>query len=543
MSTWSLKGKSILVIDDFAGMRSMLRTMLSAYQADDITEATNGVDAVEKMSNKTYDIILCDYNLGDGKDGQQVLEEAKAFGLIPYSTVYVMTTAENTSEMVMGAVEYQPDDYLSKPFTKEVLITRLKTLVEKKSELRPIANAVALHDYETAYALCSTLLEGKSKNRSDILKIQSDIALKMGAHDKAEEIFSSVLRERDLPWAQLGLGKVKYLEGKLDEAREILEALIKDNNNYVFAHDCLAQVYKKLGDPKKSQAILQEAVDKSPKAILRQKELANLSFENADYETSESAFKRVIRMGKHSCYRGPEDYTGLAKTYIKKGSTIDAVRSLSNMRTEFKTAGPPARTKSLVSEVIIYHDLGKIDEAKKSITEIMKNFNNNSEHLSSGDAIELAKICYKLGMNDEGDILVQHVVRNNHDDKDMLDNLEAMLNGSGIDRQFSELIANTRDEVIALNNKGVELATQGKIEDSIDLFEKAASAMPENAIVNLNAAQSLIMYMTKHAASDKMLDQAMKYLAKIKIAGKPSEKHQKLLSLCRKLQNGLPVRQ
>lgn len=540
MSTWSLKNKNVLVIDDFAGMRSMLRSMLSAYGAENITEATNGVDAVEKMSDRLYDIVLCDYNLGEGKDGQQVLEEAKELGLIPYSTVYIMTTAENTSEMVMGAVEYQPDDYLSKPFTKEVLIARLKVLVNKKSELKPVASAIQLKDYDSAFQLCEKLLEKDSRNRTDILKVQSDIALKMEAYDKAEAIFNAVLVERDLPWARLGLGKVYYFNKKYEDAQAVLEKLTEEHPNFVFAHDCLAKVYLAQGEATKAQKILQDAIDKSPKAILRQKELASISYENGDLETSEFAYKRILRTGKHSCYRGPEDFMGLTKTYLKKGANLDASRALSNMRTEFRKSTPDKKIKALVTEALLYHEMEKFAEARKSIQEVLKSLKKNPAHLTSEDAIALAKICYKMDMNTEGDLLIQHVVRNNHDNNEMLEELANLLKEHGGEGKVAELIANTRDEVIAINNQGVELATQGKIEESIELFEKAAAAMSENSIVNLNAAQSLIMYMSKFSVEEEKLEQAMSYLSKIKYSGKPSEKHQKLMSICIKLQSTLP---
>ena len=42
MKLWSLKGKHVLIIDDFPGMRSMLKNMLAVYSADSITEAVNG---------------------------------------------------------------------------------------------------------------------------------------------------------------------------------------------------------------------------------------------------------------------------------------------------------------------------------------------------------------------------------------------------------------------------------------------------------------------------------------------------------------------
>ena len=165
MKLWSLKGKHILIIDDFPGMRSMLKNMLTVYCPDTITEATNGEEAINFITENQYDVILCDYNLGPGKDGQQVLEEAKEKDLIPYSSIYIMTTAENTAEMVMGAVEYIPDGYLSKPFTKEVLISRLKKLVEKKENLREISFAIQQRDYVSAIDICKTLLSRKQNNR------------------------------------------------------------------------------------------------------------------------------------------------------------------------------------------------------------------------------------------------------------------------------------------------------------------------------------------------------------------------------------------
>ena len=71
-----LSSKTYLVIDDLADMRSMIRSMLVAYGVTNIDMAGNGKDAIKSLSKTQYDVVLCDYNLGEGKDGQQVLEEA-----------------------------------------------------------------------------------------------------------------------------------------------------------------------------------------------------------------------------------------------------------------------------------------------------------------------------------------------------------------------------------------------------------------------------------------------------------------------------------
>jgi len=133
-----------LLIDDFANYRSMLRSILASCGAVEIDDAKDAKEALNKVSYNKYDIILCDYNLGDGQNGQQLLEEIMHRHLIPYGTIYIMITAENTQSMVMAAVEYRPDGYLSKPFPKELLVKRLETLVENKSIMKDIYKAFAL---------------------------------------------------------------------------------------------------------------------------------------------------------------------------------------------------------------------------------------------------------------------------------------------------------------------------------------------------------------------------------------------------------------
>ena len=113
-----IESKSFLVVDDFGDMRSMLKNMLTSIGVTQINTAASGADAIDAITNQHYDIILCDYNLGPGKNGQQILEEIRYRELIGLHTIFVIISAENTRGMVMGAVEYEPDSYLTKPFTK-----------------------------------------------------------------------------------------------------------------------------------------------------------------------------------------------------------------------------------------------------------------------------------------------------------------------------------------------------------------------------------------------------------------------------------------
>ena len=170
MAIWGLKGKKVLVVDDFQEVRLMLRTMVEPLGPSVLKLAETGENAIELMEDDDFDVVLCDYNLGEGKDGQQVLEEAKSRGLLPYSSIYIMATAENTSDMVMGAIDYLPDDYISKPFNRTVIHARLKKLLEKKENLNDISKAIADKDYKKAIECCDDLLQNAPSNRLDLLR-------------------------------------------------------------------------------------------------------------------------------------------------------------------------------------------------------------------------------------------------------------------------------------------------------------------------------------------------------------------------------------
>ena len=92
--TLSLRHANILIIDDFQGMRTMLREFLKSMGVTAIDTASTGKDALTQLGGNKYDIVICDYNLGPGANGQQVLEEAKIKNHIGVSTVWVMVTSE-----------------------------------------------------------------------------------------------------------------------------------------------------------------------------------------------------------------------------------------------------------------------------------------------------------------------------------------------------------------------------------------------------------------------------------------------------------------
>jgi len=124
--------KWVLVIDDMESMRSQLRMSLTSSGFAKLHVVSSIKDALERMATNRYDVILCDYSLGDGTDGQQFLEYLRTNDLITRNTVFVMITAEQAYEKVVAASECAPDDYLLKPFTAAQFNARLEKLLERQ---------------------------------------------------------------------------------------------------------------------------------------------------------------------------------------------------------------------------------------------------------------------------------------------------------------------------------------------------------------------------------------------------------------------------
>lgn len=538
MKLWSLKNKKILIVDDFPAMRSMMRNMLVSYSADNIKEARNGEEALAHIEKETKEIILCDYNLGEGRDGQQVLEEAKQRELLPYSSVFIMVTAENTSEMVMGAVEFQPDDYLVKPFNKIVLQARLRKLQDKKAAFKEISDAIEGKDYQYAINLCDKLADTNHKNMFELLKLKGDLLMRFADYDGAEALYEKVLDIREIPWAQFGLGKVFFYRKEFEDAQTVFEDLVNTQKNFIVAYDWLADTLKKLGNNRKSQEILTKAVAISPKAILRQRALGEISYINEDFVLSAKSYKRVVHDAKNSIHKDPNDYGGLAKAYVKQESGTAAVKVLGEMAKEFAKANAAMKLKVAVVEGVVHKDLGNTDESGLAIDKAMELFSSDPGALSSDIAMDVAQTCLALGKIDQANELIKHVVRNHHEDQTVLDGAQTLYAEAGMADEGNSIIAGIRQEVIDLNNDGVNMAKQGKLKESIQLFQRAARAMPENMVVNLNAAQSLIMMMQSDGTNNRHLEQTRSYLDRAGDADATNERYQKLLHRYHELFNG-----
>ncbi|HHJ14056.1 MAG TPA: response regulator [Gammaproteobacteria bacterium] len=538
MKLWDLKKHAILIVDDFPEMRSTLRGMLLPWQPKRVDTARNGDEAIERLQQDRYDIILCDFNLGDGKNGQQVLEEARYRNLLPFSSIFIMISAETSAQMVMGALEQQPDGYISKPVTRVTLQLRLRKFVEKQQALRPVTRALDSKRFREAITHIDQYLAGSNKYRFELYKLKSELLIRIGDYEKSEILCQAVLDGRDLPWARFDLGRIRYFAQDYAAAAETFEHILANQPNFIAAWDWLARAREKLGRLREAQDALMEGVQRSPQSLLRQRMLAEIADRNDDLDTTEAARRRAIRVGKGSILRRPGDYAALSRVLVRREAGKEALRIAGAIRTEFGDS-PLAQLEAAAASSDALLALDKPQEASAALDDALTLARAHPELLDTELGMSLTRCCLAQDRPEAADEVVRNVISRHHDDPSTLDRIRALYEksgGAGIDN----LIEQTRKEIVRINNQGVKLLRDGDIEASIELFSQAAAGMPHNPVINLNAAQSLVQRMRKQGVTREDLGRALGHIQAAGDHEQHRERQNRLLESCRELAAQLP---
>ena len=510
MSQLDLSKLHFLLIDDFANYRAMLRSILQSCGAQYISDVANAEDALEVISKQKFDVILCDYNLGDGKNGQQLLEEVIYRQLVPYGTIYIMVTAENTQSMVMAAVEYQPDGYLNKPFPKELLIKRLELLVEKKAIMKDIYRAYNKQNYARALSLADKKMAEHGKYTLDIGKLKGEIALAAKEIDIAEQVYDQALSFREFQWAKVGKAKVLILRGKDEDAQDLLEDVIEENKHYIEAYDLLAGIFEKQGKTKQLQKVLTTATRISPNTVARQQYLAAVATENHDYDLAEKSLKQAVIHGKHSCFGKIDDNLQLVKIYADAGKPKKVQQTLAAARLTYKKDKESMIHIQFV-ESMAQKQLVNEDRARQIFKEAMAHIPENLAEMPKEFQQDLIATANDLGESELAKALTEDI-------NNVLD-------------QSSFADKTKKYHYLLLNGKGIRLYEAHRINDSIRFFEDAARNLPENISLNMNAAQALIFHykaIHKSRNAEDLLERARDYLDVSKQLDSSNEKYKKL---------------
>ncbi|WP_223543172.1 response regulator [Pseudomonas sp. GL-B-12] len=133
---------SVLVVDDASFIRDLVKKCLRNYfPGMRIEDAINGRKAQAMLAKEAFDLVLCDWEMPE-MSGLELLtwcREQDNLKTMPF----VMVTSRGDKENVVQAIQAGVSGYVSKPFTNEQLLTKVKQALHKVGKLDALINVAA----------------------------------------------------------------------------------------------------------------------------------------------------------------------------------------------------------------------------------------------------------------------------------------------------------------------------------------------------------------------------------------------------------------
>jgi two-component system chemotaxis response regulator CheY len=123
-----IKSKKVLVVDDQKSMRGLVRFALLQMGMETIDGAESGEEAIKKLSEARYDLVITDLHMG-GISGLGLLKAIRAHPVLR-GTPVIMATSETSSDTVRQAKTAGVDAFILKPVVPAALQARVKSVLK-----------------------------------------------------------------------------------------------------------------------------------------------------------------------------------------------------------------------------------------------------------------------------------------------------------------------------------------------------------------------------------------------------------------------------
>ena len=116
----------VLVVDDYKTMIRIIRNLLKQLGFEDVDEAADGTEALGKMKERRYGLVISDWNM-EPMTGYELLKQVRSDSSLS-KTPFIMVTAESKTENVIAAKKAGVNNYIVKPFNAQTLQSKIQAV-------------------------------------------------------------------------------------------------------------------------------------------------------------------------------------------------------------------------------------------------------------------------------------------------------------------------------------------------------------------------------------------------------------------------------
>jgi two-component system chemotaxis response regulator CheY len=118
---------NVLIVDDYKTMLRIVKNLLNQIGFSNVDEASDGSEALAKVQQKEFGLIISDWNM-QPMTGLQLLQAVRADAKLKHIP-FIMVTAESKTENVVAAKQAGVNNYIVKPFNAATLKGKIATVL------------------------------------------------------------------------------------------------------------------------------------------------------------------------------------------------------------------------------------------------------------------------------------------------------------------------------------------------------------------------------------------------------------------------------
>ena len=505
----------VLVIDDQQQVRHIIRESLYRLGIRQVLLAANAAEALKALRADKVDLVLSDYNLGEGPDGQQLLEAARGGRLLGPVAPWIYITANALRADILAAGDFMPDGYIVKPFTDQLLSRYIEGLSARKQALAPLLLATDARLWDKVLVEAESFIKRGDALSIEGLKQKAQALMRLARFDEAQACYGLALDlNSELAWARLGHAQALRAQGKLEAARSALEQLTKSQPSFASAYDTLLEIAEEQGDQQAALDTARTVAELVPNAK-RKIRLGSMALAAGEAELAVKALEQAVAKNRHAVTPSHQESVLLAQALLDSGEPGRAATLAAEVAKRF---GDQAEARLLARAVNAQAQqrLGNESAAAALMDEVAQDLAPGGGALDEQHKLLLAKSALATGRNELGQQLIAEVARS---DRPLL--LASALRaaaGTPAEAECRALVERVNAEM-AEALAGLQRAKRsGDMAQALEVGERALQLAPQNFNVLIELCTLHLIAMGRSGEPERHRERARELLARLELS-------------------------
>ena len=499
---------------------------------------SNGDSAIKACEKKRYDLVLCDYELGSGKNGQQVLEYLREKSMLDSKSVFIVISGNAERDVVMSVYDTKPDDYLAKPINSKILKQRIDRQLSRVDTLRSVYSALDDDNVTLAIKRLEHIVQTLGASQLPAIQLLGELYLDANEFDKAKALYEPFAKESRHAWAEVGLARALLgldPENGQERAANLLDKVIERNPYHLPAYDALIELWSAAEAHFNAQHVLQRCLDASPRSLKRQQQMAHFAQLTHDYQSSLKALKKAIKLGNKSVYSSCQDNFNFARitAMLEEHQRLMYPMLPKEARQLIEKAAQSyelTQNERAQSQYLACHleAIEGDESAKRRVCDLHEASLKGAQIDDLQTNIDHLNALYAVEETERAEHFIHELITRYALDESKLEKLDIYLR---------EPISQRNQERVAhMNRFGIELYDQQEYAQAVDHFEQARIVFPKHIGIQLNVIQSMIMYWRQLGSDDDdMLEEINDLIREVEEIEEKKTEHLESLSTLRSM--------